>query len=165
TWNTAKGYEQYDSYLGGLSYESELFGNIKNATSVFINHKVSDEPRPFDILRQNTTGYGITTQFNGSFGLKKKSQFIIGAEYFRDGFKGKTLENLYEENNGNGSLAGEQLTGSEQDRSFYNAFAQMRILLSRKFEIQGGLNVNKTQFSLDNTFPIGTVSSESYEYD
>lgn len=165
TWNAAKGYEQYDSFLGGLAFDWMIIGNLKNSTSVFVNHKESDEPRPFDILRQNTTGYGARTQFSGSLKIGTETKFIFGGEYFRDGFKGKTLENLYEQNNGMGSLPGVQLSGSEQKRSFSNAFAQLRMLLGRKFEIQGGLNINKTEFELDNTFPTETTSSENYSYD
>ena len=64
TWKQAKGYEQYDSYLGGLAYSQQVVSWLTNSTSVFINAKKSYEPRPFDILTQNTTGFGARTQFN-----------------------------------------------------------------------------------------------------
>jgi iron complex outermembrane receptor protein len=165
TWLASKGFEQYDSYLAGLNYDFRL-GKVRNSTSVFLNSKISDEPRPFDILKQNTNAYGARTQFSGDLQLLKiKSDFIIGAEYFRDGFKGNTFENLYEDNNGEGSLQGNQLTGTKQKRHFYNAFAQLRIIPAKKFELQAGLNVNKTGFELDNTFPLANASSEDYSYD
>lgn len=165
TWKSAKGYEEYDSWLAGLAYDWQPATWLKNSTSVFINVKENYEPRPFDILEQNTTAYGARTQFftdTRLFGMK--SQFIAGLEYFKDGFKGGTLANLYEDHNGNGSLEGEQLTRTEQDRHFINTFAQMRLQLAPKLEMQAGLNYNKTHFSLDNTFPAPT-SSESYSYD
>jgi iron complex outermembrane receptor protein len=166
TWRAAKGYEQYDSWLGGLAYDWETASWLRNSTSVFINAKENYEPRPFDILTQNTTAYGARTQFSGSFRLGSiKPEFIIGAEYFNDGFKGGTYENLYQDNNGQGSLEGERLTGTEQQRDFINAFAQLRVHLSRKLEMQAGVNYNKTNFRLDNTFPAGAVSSEGYSYD
>jgi len=165
TWLASKGFEQYDSYLVGLNYDFRL-GKIRNSTSVFLNSKISDEPRPFDILKQNTNAYGARTQFSGDFELFKiKSDFIIGAEYFRDGFKGSTFENLYEDNDGEGSLQGNRLAGAKQNRHFYNAFAQLRLILSKKIEMQAGLNINKTAFELDNTFPTANVSSEDYSYD
>lgn len=163
TWMAAKGFEQYDSWMGGLSYDWNVLGSISNATSVFANHKKSDEPRPFDILRQNTTGFGARTQFTGN--LFKNVSFLAGMEFFKDGFDGKTLENLYQDNNGNGSLAGAQLSGTSQDRTIVNVFAQLRAKLSRNFEVQAGLNFNKTQFNLDNTFPSESISFESYSYD
>jgi iron complex outermembrane receptor protein len=123
------------------------------------------KPRPFDILTQETIGFGARTQFSGSFSMGKlKPQFITGAEYFKDGFSGGTYANLYEDNNGQGSLQGEQLTGSEQQRNFINVFAQLRVHLMRKLEVQAGLNYNKTAFELKNTFPAETISSEEYSY-
>ena len=166
TWLASKGFEQYDSYLGGLNYDFTVFGNVKNSTSVFLNVKKSNEPRPFDILKQDNRAYGARTQFSGSFDtFKMKSDFIIGAEYFRDGFDGGTFENLYQQNNGLGSLQGNRITATEQDRNFYNAFAQLRVQLSKKFELQTGLNVNKTEFDLKNTFPTENMSAEKYSYD
>lgn len=165
TWAASKGYEQYDSYLGGLAYDWQAAKWLKNSTSVFINSKQNYEPRPFDILTQNTTAWGARTQFFGDFKLGGiKTEFITGLEYFRDGFKGGTYENLYQDNNGNGTLEGARLTGSEQKRDFINAFAQLRLQLTKKFEVQAGVNYNKTQFELDNTYPAETVSSEEYSY-
>jgi iron complex outermembrane receptor protein len=166
TWNASKGYEQYDSYLGGLAYDSQLAPWLKNTTSAFINAKKSYEPRPFDILTQNTTAFGARTQFSGNFKLgAMKTEFITGLEYFNDGFKGSTFTNLYEDNNGMGSLQGDRLTGSEQHRDFINAFAQLRVQLSKNLEVQAGLNYNKTQFELDSTYPAASASSETYSYD
>ncbi|NUY80780.1 TonB-dependent receptor [Flavobacterium sp. MAH-1] len=164
TWLASKGFEQYDSWMAGLSYETKIVGSLSNATSVFYNHKKSDEPRPFDILRQNTTGYGARTQFNGRI-ISDKITYLFGAEWFKDGFEGRNLENLYQQNNGNGSLAGVQIAGNDQDRTIWNAFAQLRLKPSERFEIQGGLNFNKTEFDLDTTFPIDEKRSESYAYD
>lgn len=164
-WLASKGYEQYDTYLAGLGYGLKVFQNVKNETSVFMNFKKSNEPRPFDILRQDNKAYGARTQFSGSFRLfKLQSHFILGAEYFRDGFKGGTFENLYQSNNGNGSLQGNRLSAAEQNRNFYNAFGQLRLAFSKKIEIQTGLNANKTQFELDTNFPENT-SAGQYRYD
>ncbi|MGK4569332.1 TonB-dependent receptor [Flavobacterium sp. 3HN19-14] len=162
TWKSAKGFEKYDSYLSGLAYEFEI-SKIKNATSIFVNHKESDEPRPFDILKQNTTAYGARTQFSGYFDSKRKNSFIIGMEYFRDNYKGRNFENLYEDNNGLGSLQGNQIAEAYQNRIFYNVFAQFRSLLSRQFEIQAGININKTKFDLENTLPAETKQGYSYD--
>lgn len=162
TWKASQGYEQYDSYLGGLAYDFKVAPWLKNATSVFINVKENYEPRPFDILTQNTTAYGARTQFSGNISVV---EFIAGMEYFKDGFKGSTYANLYQDNNGNGSLQGGRLTGNRQDRDFINAFAQLRVQLIKKLELQAGVNYNKTQFDLDTTFPLESTMSENYSYD
>lgn len=166
TWVASKGFKEYKSVLGGLAYDFKISENISNSTSIFVNYKDNNEPRPFDILRQYTFASGARTQFSGNFSIgKMKTLWNAGLEYFRDDFVGRTIENLYEENNGNGSLEGNKLTETSQDRDFYNAFAQLRILLSKKLEFQAGLNFNKTKFQLDNIFPSENASSETYSYD
>jgi len=163
TWAASQGYKQYNSFLGGLSYDWKISEKIKNSTAVFINYKDNNEPRPFDILKQYTFAYGARTQFSGDFNiLNLKTKFNAGLEYFKDDYSGRTLENLYKQNNGLGSLEGFQLTGTQQNRSFLNAFAQLRMQLSRKFEAQAGMNINKTEFTLNNNFP--EISSEKYSY-
>ena len=165
TWVAAKGFKEYTSVLGGLGYNFKISEHITNATSVFINYKDNNEPRPFDILRQYTFAYGARTQFSADFpvaGFPLKMN--AGVEYFHDDYSGKTLENLYRQNNGLGSLEGNTLTKTNQQREFYNAFIQMRLLLSWKFEIQAGLNINTTAFELDNTFPAEDVYTNHYSY-
>lgn len=166
TWVAAKGFKQYKSVLGGISYDFEINKNLKNATSIFINYKDNNEPRPFDILRQYNFAYGARTAFTGHFTFGKiKSDFNFGIEYFRDDYTGKTFENLYEDNNGLGSLEGNKLTQNNQKRNFYNAFAQLRFAFSKQLELQTGINLNKTQFELQNTFPTEDASLENYSYD
>lgn len=163
TWVASKGYKEYKSTLGGLAYDFKINENIQNSTSVFINYKDSNEPRPFDILRQYTFAAGARTQFSGSFKIKEtENQFITGIEYFSDHYKGNTFENLYQQNNGQGSLQGNQLTENGQKRHFYNIFSQIRTLLSKQFEIQAGLNYNKTVFELEN---YNLSSNQKYSYD
>lgn len=163
TWVASKGYKEYKSTLGGLAYDFKINKNLNNSTSVFINYKDSNEPRPFDILRQYTFATGARTQFSGNFKTGRiENNFIAGIEYFTDTYKGNTFENLYQQNNGLGSLEGNQLTETGQKRHFYNIFSQLRTLLSDQFEIQAGLNYNKTKFSLDN---YNESTNQEYSYD
>jgi iron complex outermembrane receptor protein len=163
TWVASKGFKEYKSTLGGLAYDFKINENLKNSTSIFINYKDSNEPRPFDVLRQYTFATGVRTQFSGNFKIASiENQFITGIEYFADNYKGNTFENLYQQNNGQGSLQGNQLTETGQKRHFYNMFFQLRTLLSKQFEIQTGLNYNKTQFELEN---YDLNSTQKYSYD
>jgi len=162
TWVASKGYKEYKSTLAGLAYDFKINDNLSNSTSVFINYKDSNEPRPFDILRQYTFASGARTQFLGNFKIKEtENQFIAGIEYFADNYTGNTFENLYQQNNGQGSLQGNQLTENGQKRHFYNIFSQIRTLLSKHFEVQAGLNYNKTQFELEN---YNLNSTQKYSY-
>ncbi|TPG40001.1 TonB-dependent receptor [Flavobacterium pectinovorum] len=165
TWVASKGFKEYKSTLVGLAYDFKIHDNLSNSTSVFINYKDSNEPRPFDILRQYTFGTGARTQFSGKFKIGKiENQFIAGIEYFTDNYNGNTFENLYKTNNGQGSLQGKELTETDQKRHFYNIFSQIRTLLSEKFEFQAGLNYNETHFELTNFLPQKTAT-EKYSYD
>jgi iron complex outermembrane receptor protein len=165
TWVASKGFKEYKSTLAGLAYDFKINDNLNNSTSVFINYKDSNEPRPFDVLRQYTFATGARTQFSGNFEIGKlKNQFIVGIEYFTDNYNGNTFENLYKQNNGQGSLQGNQLTETDQKRHFYNIFSQIRSLLSEKFELQFGLNYNKTHFELTNFLPQ-EAATEKYSYD
>ena len=165
TWVASKGFKEYKSTLAGLAYDFKINDNLNNSTSVFINYKDSNEPRPFDILRQYTFATGVRTQFSGNFKINKtENQFIAGIEYFTDNYNGNTFENLYKQNNGQGSLQGNQLTETDQKRHFYNIFLQLRTLLSDQFEIQAGLNYNETHFELTNFLP-NKASTEKYSYD
>lgn len=163
TWVASKGFKEYKSTLGGLAYDFKIGDNLNNSTSVFINYKDSNEPRPFDILRQYTFATGARTQFSGNFKIKETAiDFIAGAEYFTDTYSGNTFENLYQQNNGQGSLQGNQLTETDQKRHFYNIFSQLKASLSEHFEIQAGINYNKTQFELTN---YTENSNQKYSYD
>lgn len=162
TWVASKGFKEYKSTLGGLAYDFKISDNLNNSTSVFINYKDSNEPRPFDILRQYTFASGARTQFSANFKIKETGiDFIAGAEYFTDTYSGNTFENLYQQNNGQGSLEGNQLTETDQKRHFYNIFSQLKASLSEHFEIQAGINYNKTQFELTNYIED---SNQKYSY-
>jgi iron complex outermembrane receptor protein len=163
TWVASKGFKEYKSTLGGLAYDFKIGDNLNNSTSVFINYKDSNEPRPFDILRQYTFATGARTQFSGNFKIKETAiDFIAGVEYFTDTYSGNTFENLYQQNNGQGSLQGNQLTETDQKRHFYNIFSQLKASLSEHFEIQAGINYNKTQFELTN---YTENLNQKYSYD
>src|SRR5690606_24216957 len=51
------------------------------------------------------------------------------------------------------------------DRFFYNLFAQIRIPIYKKWEIQAGLNFNQTQFDLTNAFPQEDFDQSKHAYD
>ena len=163
TWVASQGFKEYKSTLAGLAYDFKITENLTNSTSIFINYKDSNEPRPFDILRQYTFASGARTQFSGNFKIAAiENQFITGIEYFTDNYKGNTFENLYKQNNGQGSLQGDQLTETGQKRHFYNLFLQMRSSLSKQFEIQAGLNYNKTRFEMED-YNLNSTQNYSYE--
>lgn len=164
-WRDAKGFEQYHNWMGGLDYEFQINSNLQLGSAIYFAIKDAYEPRPFDVLEQNTETYGGRIQLSGQTLLKFPIHYVLGAEVFQDKYDGKTYENLYQSNNGNGSLQGNQMTNTLQDRFFYNLFAQIRIPISKKWEVQAGVNFNQTKLELENAFPIADQNSSKIDYD
>ena len=164
-WKEAKGYEAYKNFMVGLNYDFTIDKNIIGATSVFYSLKDSDEPRPFDILKEYTETFGARSQFIGSWQVAGKLlKATVGIEFFQDGYDASTFENLYLENNGQRSLAGADKSRLFQRRNFVNVYSQLRYVFSEKWELNAGLNYNKTSFSLQQTYPLENVYDTPYAY-
>ncbi|RRA90333.1 TonB-dependent receptor [Paenimyroides viscosum] len=164
-WKEAKGYEVYKNFMMGLNYNFVVTDNITAATSVFYSLKDSDEPRPFDILKEYTETFGARSQFVGSWQLGGKLlKTTVGVEFFQDGYDAATFENRYLENNGQGSLAGADKNKLFQRRNFVNIYSQLRYVFSEKWELNAGLNYNKTSFSLQQMYPLSNVYHTLYDY-
>ncbi len=165
TWADARGYKEYRSILGGVTIDNNLARNINLSTTLFGNYKKSNEPRPFDILRQYTFSYGVRSQLKSDFSLFKRNlKTNIGVEIFTEDYHGKNLENNYKTNNGQGSLEGFQLTGANQKRLLQNVFAQVEYDIYKNISLQGGLNINSSQFKLNNSFPVESSFKSNLHY-
>ena len=153
TWRSAQGYESYDRFVMGLSYTQHFSENFENTTSVFINSRDAYEPRPFDILKENSFGLGARTRFNYSTKLFSfPAEASLGAEFLSENYDGSNYENLYEDFPDQGSVRGNQIANFEQDRNYYNLFAQLNLQVLPKLKLVGGLNVNVTDYSLTDLY-------------
>lgn len=153
TWTAAQGYESYDKGLFGVSYSQQFSSSFENVTSVHFNFRDAYEPRPFNILKEEQVATGTRTKFslkNPFLGLE--SQLSFGAEIYREWYDTATFENLYEEFPGQGSILGNSLSNNEQDRNYYNLFAQYNVEFSAKLQIEAGLNLNSTSYELTDLF-------------
>lgn len=167
TWKQAQGYEAYDKASAGVSYEYEVSKNIKHISSSFISFRNADEPRPFDILKENTIGIGFRSRLIAEQELlKSKSTFSLGVEYFNDWHQWATYENLYEQFPGQGSIAGGILSDNEEVRQYYNLFAQANLQFTPKWAAQLGLNFNNTSYSLTDLYPADSIDQTGrYTFD
>ncbi|MGA9588601.1 MAG: TonB-dependent receptor, partial [Salegentibacter sp.] len=91
------------------------------------------------------------------FGMKLEifelpSELSFGAEYYREWYEGSTFENLYEENNGQGSLRGQRLSSNQQNRNYSNFFAQIHLNFTEKWLFEAGFNLNTTNYELTGLF-------------
>lgn len=167
TWNAAQGYEENKQILTGLGFTHIFSENFSNSSNVFYTYLDHYEPRPFNILDEFTNGYGARTVFNNYFLLlEKKVNLNYGAEYYKDIYAWKTLANLYEQNNGNGSLEGDLLSDNQELRKNLNVFTSATISISEKLTAQVGLNFNQTNYTFQDHFnPAETNKSADRNFD
>ncbi|PHR10391.1 MAG: TonB-dependent receptor [Aequorivita sp.] len=162
TWKAAKGYEDNKQTLVGLSFTHRFSENFSNTSSVFYTYLDHYEPRPFNILDEFTNGYGARTVFAKDFSfLRNKANLSFGGEFYKDEYNWKTLENLYEENNGNGSLEGELLSDNIEKRDNLNVFITVTLPFTKKLKGQFGLNFNQTNYDFMDYFNIGEANKSA----
>ncbi|MFS4468822.1 TonB-dependent receptor family protein [Maribacter sp. 2210JD10-5] len=161
-WLAAQGFEDNKYTLTGLSLEQKLGPSIKNSTSLFYSYLDHYEPRPFNILDEFTNGYGFRTQFEGNL---KKSKFVFGAELYKDEYHWGTFQNNFADNNGNGSLLGDRLSKNKEFRNQLNLFGTLTYPLNNNLSIQGGLNLNKTDYDFRDLFNNENNTSAARNFD
>ena len=158
TWRSARGYEANNYSLLGLNYSHLFNEKLKNSTSIFYTYLDHYEPRPFGILDEFTNGYGFRTRFTGDF---EKGEYTFGGELYKDEYSWDEYENLYEENEGQGSLQGERFAENKEFRSQWNAFGTALYKLTDAFSAQVGLNINKTDYDFQDLFNSGTANKSA----
>jgi len=116
------------------------------------------EPRPFNILDEFTNGYGFRSLVDGKM---FQGNFTIGAELYKDEYNWQTFENLFEENNGNGSLLGERISKNKEFRSQLNLFGTYAYQLSKRLTVQLGIALNNTSFDFRDLFNQGASNTSA----
>ncbi|MBT8320672.1 MAG: TonB-dependent receptor, partial [Eudoraea sp.] len=158
TWGQAQGFEDNRYTLLGLSYSNKLTDKLKNTSSIFYTYLDHYEPRPFNILDEFTNGYGFRSVFSGSWSKEPLVSYTFGAELYKDEYNWSTYENLYRDNNGEGSLQGDQLSDNTEYRRQFNAFASLNIPFSESFIAQLGMGINKTVYDFRDQFNTGAAN-------
>lgn len=162
TWKQAQGFESNKYTLLGLSYNYKISSKLENTTSLFYSYLDHYEARPFNILDEFTNSYGFRTQFIGYFGYQdRKASYLFGGELYKDEYNWKTYENLYEDNNGNGSLQGNELSRNKEYRRQFNAFGSLTLPLAKRFKLQVGINLNKTHYDYRDLFNSGEANKNA----
>lgn len=157
TWNAAQGFEAYDKAMLGLSYQQKMASHWFSNTALFINFRDAYEPRPFDILRENSLGTGIRQSIRFQY---ENFSINSGFELFRDFYSWDTYDNLYE-NDGRGSILGGQLSDNKEVRGYYNIFMQANLELNESWSFVGGVNYNRSQYRYLDFFLADTMDSDS----
>ena len=162
TWNASKGYEDNNYSLIGLSHTYKANASLKNTTSLFYTYLDHYEPRPFNILDEYTTGFGFRTLFSGNLTVSENTlSYTFGGELYKDEYSWGTFDNLYQENDGNGSLQGDRLSKNKEFRSQVNSFATISYPITTKLTAQLGLNVNRTQYDFRDLYNLGETNASA----
>ena len=166
-WGKSQGYESYDRGILGGSYTNFLYDKFSNTTSVFVSFRDGYEPRPFDILKENRISAGVRTRFNLQTTLfKRPSEISFGGEYYNEWYEMGTFKNLYKDFPNQGSVLGKRLSSNEQDRSYTNFFGQINFALAEKWNMELGLNVNTTRYSLNDLFTEDAINQTgNYQFE
>ncbi len=162
TWGAAQGYEDNKQILIGVNYTHRFSDEFSNTTSIFYSYLDHYEPRPFNILDEYTHGYGARTLFAKDFRFfSKEANLSFGGELNKDQYNWKTIENLYQSNNGNGSLEGQLLSDNLEKRDNLNVFATITLPITKRLKAQLGLNVNKTKYIFVDDFNVGENNKDA----
>ena len=162
TWAQSKGFEDSKRGIIGLSWNHQYNKNTKQITSVFSSFKDAYEPRPFDILTENRSVIGIRSRV---LGTTKKLDWTFGGELFKDSYKSRNYENLYQAfPEGTGSVKGNKFSDFKEKRNYYNLFFETNYNLSEKTTLSAGLNFNKTSYNLIDRFITNENPDQSGDY-
>ena len=154
TWGKSKGFEESKRGLLGITWSHDYHPKLKQITSLFGSFRLGYEPRPFNVLEENTMAYGIRSRLLGTVQLfENPLNFTVGGEKFNDRYRSKTFQNLYEDfPDGTGSVKGDSLSDFRDDRSYYNLFLETNYELSKNTSLEFGLNYNRTIYKLKDNF-------------
>ena len=166
-WFQSAGFESYDKILLASTLHHDFQDQHRWSTSVFFNHRDGFEPRPFDILDEKETGFGLRSQFNSNFKLDEKPlNTSIGFEFQTEKYEAQNFDNLFRNTPERGSIQGEFINAFDQDRTRFNAFAQADYQILSKLNIEVGLNLNLTDYNTQDRFladGLDQSSDLSYE--
>ncbi len=164
-WKNARGFEDFKKTLFGVNWKHDYNEKYTQKTSIFTSFNNNFEPRPFNILEEKATTFGIRTRLLATKNYEKSSlKWSVGGELFIDTYNGKQFDNLYQNfPDGTGSVAGDMLSNIDENRNYFNLFAEA-IYTRKKLSISLGLHLNQTQYTVNDQ--INTSEGEqAYTFD
>ena len=167
TWGKSQGYEDSKRGIFGLSWDHEYKTDLKQITSIYTTFRNGYEPRPFNILEEQSSAIGLRSRLLGNTTLfNNKLDWTAGVEFFKDFYDSKTYENLYGAFlSGTGSVRGALLSDFEEERSYYSLFLETKYAWGERTTFSFGLNFNQTAFDLEDNFEEAGNPDQSGSYD
>lgn len=159
-WLNARGYEAYDRGQIGGSWNYTPSKGWTLQASVFSTFRTSDEPRPFNILQENSFSTGARAVVTRRFSLgNMEVTGKLGGEYFHEWYFWRTYVIANRQ-------PGAILSDNQEVRSYVNAFTQWQARLSPKTNLSAGFNLNQTRFALRDFFVADSINqSGNYTFE
>ncbi|SHI61288.1 iron complex outermembrane recepter protein [Tangfeifania diversioriginum] len=144
-WKGIEGYEAYTKGQMGLSLNVLPGNRNKISLAGFGSFREADEPRPFNLLKENSDYLGLRGYYQKIWNTDVvKTTFTSGIELFREKYNWSTWSNDNPEN---------ALSNNSEKRAYENLFAQLELNFSDSFFLSAGTNANLTRFDYTDNFP------------
>ncbi|EDP94280.1 TonB-dependent receptor [Kordia algicida OT-1] len=163
-WQNARGFEDVKKTLFGINWSHHYNETFTQKTSVFTSFNNNYEPRPFNILEEKATTFGIRTRLLATKNFENSSlKWSVGGELFFDDYNAKQFDNLYQDfPDGTGSVAGDILSDIDENRNYFNLFAEA-IYTRKKLTLSLGLHLNQTKYTVQERLNAST--EEDFTFD
>jgi iron complex outermembrane recepter protein len=155
-WLAAEGFESYDQLILGLSYRKDFGDHWNWNLSVFSQWRQSYEPRPFDILAEDTHNKGLRSvmAYEGHW-LGRPIKWAGGIEAMLESYQGSLYRNLYLSQPGQGSVQGVLFGDLLSFRQYLHGFIEGEWTLHPRWKVEAGLALNDTRYRLEDVFNEG----------
>ena len=155
-WRSMQGYEAYTKGQAGISlnYTPDRYSKISLAA--FGNFRNADEPRPFNLLLENSNYAGGRGYYQKTVaGDAAKITFTTGFELFSEKYNWST--HTYD-------TPPQTLSDNREHRTYENLFAQAEADFQEKVFLSAGLNINHTRFDYIDNHPADGDKSGKRSY-
>jgi iron complex outermembrane receptor protein len=165
-WFESAGFESYEKFILASTLNYVFNTNLKWSSTLYLSHRDGYEPRPFDILNENETGYGLRSVLDYKTTLfKRPIEFKTGVELQIDDYQAENFNNLYQNTPERESIQGDLVNAFEQDRMRVNAFVQARYEITNKLDADIGLSYNFAEYeTIDLFIADGLNQSDNLSY-
>ena len=155
-WLGIRGYEAYTKGQLGLSLNVQTGSQSKVSAAAFGSFRDAEEPRPFNLLKENTQYLGWRGYYQKTIpGEVAKVTLTSGLEFFRENYDWSTWSN---------DNPGQALSDNHEKRSYENLFFQMESNFRDKFFLSAGINGNLTRFNYSDNFMADGDQSGNRSY-
>lgn len=153
-WAAIRGFEDYQRTLIGLSHRHDFLRKphgktLSNRTTLFSSFRNAYEPRPFNILREDSRALGFrsTLEYRNTF-KRALPNLVLGGEFFQERYDWQTNQIL------EGATLGALLSDNEEVRQYYNLFAEANYDITHALFMSAGVNFNQTYYDLSDRFLV-----------